>query len=38
MAAQTEVPWRPVLAFAEFPQRLLLVKLDVAASRTGEPV
>ena len=32
IAAQTDVRWRPVLAFAEFPLRLLLVKLNVAVA------
>jgi hypothetical protein len=36
IAAQTELRWRTVLAFAEFPLRLLLFKFDeaVAAGRT----
>jgi hypothetical protein len=33
VAAQTELRWAgPVLAFAEFPIRFLLAKLDVAAA------
>src|SRR6516164_4744451 len=32
IAAQTDVCWRPVLAFAEFPVRLSLVKFDVAVA------
>src|SRR6516162_9142091 len=32
IAAQTDVRWRPVLAFAEFPARISLVKLDVAVA------
>src|SRR6516162_10838473 len=32
IATQTDVRWRLVLAFAEFPLRLLLVKLDVAVA------
>src|SRR5215472_3826542 len=32
IAAQTDVRWRPVLAFAEFPGRISLVKLDVAVA------
>src|SRR5215469_1107842 len=32
IAAQTDVRWRPVLAFAEFPVRISLVKLDVAVA------
>src|SRR5215469_7794867 len=32
IAAQTDVRWRPVLAFAEFPVRLSLVKFDVAVA------
>ena len=32
IAAQTDVRWRPILAFAEFPARISLVKLDVAVA------
>src|SRR5215469_16237346 len=32
IAAQTDVRWRPVLAFAEFPGSISLVKLDVAVA------
>ena len=32
IAAQTEVRWQLVLAFVEFPLRLLLLKFDVAVA------